>query len=94
MEWGEFMPKKKKDLGKVLLSHAKEQCDGACESFVSMMSHYGMKGCLYVITPDNEQLIYCFSDDDSSETNMSILKSCSETTADYKNIILDNGEES
>ena len=93
MEWGEFMPKRKnKDLSKVIVAHAKEQCDASCDAFVSMMNHYGMKGCLYVITPQNEELIYCFSEDDNEESNKHILKSCSKATGDYRNIILDNGD--
>ena len=83
------MAKKKKGLDSIISAHAKEQCDGSAESFVNMMAHYGMKGCLFIITPDGEQLVYCFSSDESEKNTISILKACSETTGDYKNITLD-----
>jgi hypothetical protein len=93
MEWGGFMGRKKKHgISEIASAHAKEQCEGVSSQFADMMCHYGMQGCLFVISPSGEQSVYCFSDDDSPKNTMSIIKQCAELTSDYRNIMLDKDE--
>lgn len=55
-------------------AHIDEQIEACGKNFLEMLEHYGVKGCLYVQTPDKGESLYIFSQDRSKKALNSILR--------------------
>jgi hypothetical protein len=95
MEGDVFMPKKSKkkaetQFSNLFVAHSVEQVEASASSFTSMMSHYGMQGCVYIEAPNGEMSVFAFTNEETPESYRQILSNCSKMTKLGKNINIDN----
>lgn len=68
------MKKPKENENPIHNAHIDEQIEACGKNFLQMLEHYGVKGCLYVQTPDKAESLYLFSTDRSKKALNSILR--------------------
>lgn len=68
------MKKPKNNENPIHNAHVEEQIEACGKNFLEMLEHYGVKGCLYVQTPDKNESIYIFSEKRDRKTLDSILR--------------------
>jgi hypothetical protein len=71
-------PKKnRRGKASVLSAHAEEQMEAHARTFLANLEHYGIQGVLYLKFPEAKDQVLVFTDLQTDENYITLLKDCS-----------------
>ena len=86
-------PKKnRRGSASVLSAHAEEQMEAHARTFLANLEHYGIQGVLYLKFPESEDQVLVFTDLNTDENYVTLLKKCSKISLAGAKAIVDKPE--
>ena len=86
-------PKKnRRGSASVLSAHAEEQMEAHARTFLANLEHYGIQGVLYLKFKESDDQILVFSEQQTDENYISLLKGCAKISIAGAKAIVDKPE--